>query len=122
MSAGPASRGASEHTSGTTRQGADPRASGTTHREGGQEAGTGAVALSPPGAGLPASRGTRLALAALRGSRRSGGPLTGVAVGVLLVLLLQGNGFTSTLIVDMLVYAIAAMSLDFLGEIGRAHV
>ena len=41
--------------------------------------------------------------------------MAGVVVAVLLVLLLQGNGFTSTLVVDMLVYAIAAMSLDFLG-------
>ena len=106
MSAGPASRGTSERASGTTKRSA---------REGGQEASTGAVALSPPGTGLPASRGTRLALAGLRGSRRFGGPVAGAAVGVLLVLLLQGNGFTSTLIVDMLVYAIAAMSLDFLG-------
>ena len=58
---------------------------------------------------------TRLALTALRGSRRFGGPVAAVAVGIALVLLLQGNGFTSTLILDMLVYAIAAMSLDFLG-------
>jgi branched-chain amino acid transport system permease protein len=41
--------------------------------------------------------------------------VAGVAVGLALVLLLQGNGFTSTLVLDMLVYAIAAMSLDFLG-------
>jgi branched-chain amino acid transport system permease protein len=103
VSAGPAPRGASQ------------RAPGTTHREEGQEARTGAVALSPPRPGLPAGRGARLALTVLRGSRRFGGLVAGVAVGVLLVLLLQGNGFTSTLLVDMLVYAIAAMSLDFLG-------
>ena len=103
MSAGPAPRGASQH------------APGTTHREEGQQAGTGAVALSPAGPGLPPGRGARLALTVLRGSRRFGGPVAGVAVGVLLVLLLQGNGFTSTLLLDMLVYAIAAMSLDFLG-------
>jgi len=75
----------------------------------------GAVAVSPPGPGLPAGRGARLALTALRGSRRFTAPVAAVAVGVVLVLLLQGNGFTSTLVVDMLVYAIAAMSLDFLG-------
>ena len=75
----------------------------------------GAVAVSPPGPGLPPGRGARLALVALRGSRRFTAPVAAVAVGVTLVLLLQGNGFTSTLVVDMLVYAIAAMSLDFLG-------
>ena len=103
MSAGPAPRGASQ------------RAPGTAHRDDGRPAGTGAVALSPPGPGLPPGRGARLALTALRGSRRFGGPVAGVVVGVVLVLLLQGNGFTSTLLLDMLVYAIAAMSLDFLG-------
>lgn len=72
-----------------------------------------AVPLAGPG--LPAGRGARLALRVLRGSRRFGGPVAGVTVGVALVLLLQGNGFVSTLILDMLVYAIAAMSLDFLG-------
>jgi branched-chain amino acid transport system permease protein len=56
-----------------------------------------------------------LALAALQLSRRFTGPVAGVAIAVILVILLQGNGFTSTLIVDMLVYAIVAMSLDFLG-------
>jgi len=75
----------------------------------------GAVAVSPPGPGLPPGRGARLALTALRGARRFTAPVAAVAVGVALVLLLQGNGFTSTLVVDMLVYAIAAMSLDFLG-------
>ena len=103
MSACPAPRGASQ------------RAPGTTRREEGQQARTGAVALSPPGSGLPPGRGARLALTVLRGSRRFGGPVAGVAVGAALVVLLQGNGFTSTLLVDMLVYAIAAMSLDFLG-------
>jgi branched-chain amino acid transport system permease protein len=103
VSAGPAPRGASQ------------RATGTTHREEGQQPGTGAVVLSPRGSGLPPGRGARLALTVLRGSRRFGGPAAGVAVGAALVVLLQGNGFTSTLLVDMLVYAIAAMSLDFLG-------
>ena len=74
-----------------------------------------AVEAQPAGPRLPAGRGARLALTALRGSRRFGGPVAAVAVGIALVLLLQGNGFTSTLILDMLVYAIAAMSLDFLG-------
>jgi branched-chain amino acid transport system permease protein len=76
-----------------------------------------AAAVEAPreGPGLPAGRGTRLALAALRGSRRFGGPVAGVAVAVALVLVLQGNGFASTLVLNMLVYAIAAMALDFLG-------
>ncbi|MDR0346543.1 MAG: branched-chain amino acid ABC transporter permease [Nocardiopsaceae bacterium] len=56
-----------------------------------------------------------LVLAALQLSRRFTGPVAGVAIAVILVILLQANGFTSTLIVDMLVYAIVAMSLDFLG-------
>jgi branched-chain amino acid transport system permease protein len=51
----------------------------------------------------------------LRRSRGLTGPAAGVAVGVALILLLQGNGFTSSLVLDMLVYAIVAMSLDFLG-------
>ncbi len=74
-----------------------------------------AVEVPPAGPGLPAGRGTRLALTALLGSRRFGGPVAAVAAGVALVLLLQGNGFASTLVLNMLVYAIAAMSLDFLG-------
>src|SRR5262249_57759065 len=74
-----------------------------------------AVEVRPGGPGLPAGHGTRLALTALRGSRRFGGPVVAVAVGIALVLVLQGNGFASTLVLDMLVYAIAAMSLDFLG-------
>jgi branched-chain amino acid transport system permease protein len=73
------------------------------------------VALSPPGPGLPPGRGARLALAVLRGSRRFTPPVAALAVATALVVLLQGNGFTSTLILDMLVYAIVAMSLDFLG-------
>ncbi|HXZ73139.1 MAG TPA: hypothetical protein VEH31_20000, partial [Streptosporangiaceae bacterium] len=75
----------------------------------------GPVALSPPGPALPPGRGARLALTALRGSRRFTAPVAAVAVAVVLVQLLQGNGFASTLVLDMLVYAIAAMSLDFLG-------
>jgi branched-chain amino acid transport system permease protein len=83
----------------------------------GQAAAGRAPAAGAPreGPGLPAGRGTRLALAALRGSRRFGGPVAAVAVGIALVLVLQGDGFASTLVLDMLVYAIAAMSLDFLG-------
>ncbi|HUL25922.1 MAG TPA: branched-chain amino acid ABC transporter permease [Streptosporangiaceae bacterium] len=113
MTAG-ASRDAGRRASGTTRQGASQRASGTAHREGGQEF-SGEVAVSPAGPGLPPGRGARLALTVLRGSRRFTAPVAGVAAAVLLVLLLQGNGFTSTLVLDMLVYAIAAMALDFLG-------
>jgi branched-chain amino acid transport system permease protein len=66
-------------------------------------------------AGGPASRRARLALVALERSRPLTGPVTAVAAGVALVIALQGSGFTSTLVLDMLVYAIAAMSLDFLG-------
>ena len=66
-------------------------------------------------AGTASAGRAGLALAALERSRRLTGPVAGVAVAVVLVVLLQGNGFTSTLILDMLVYAIAAMSLDFLG-------
>ena len=56
-----------------------------------------------------------LTLQLLRRSRLYIGPATGLLAALLLVLLLQGNGFVSTLVVDMLVYAIVAMSLDFLG-------
>jgi branched-chain amino acid transport system permease protein len=75
----------------------------------------GPVALSPPGPVSPPGRRARLALTFLRGSRRFTAPVAVVAVAVALVLLLHGNGFVSTLVLDMLVYAIAAMSLDFLG-------
>jgi branched-chain amino acid transport system permease protein len=40
--------------------------------------------------------------------------VTGVAVLVVLVALLSSNGFASTLLLDMLVYGIVAMALDFL--------
>jgi len=70
-----------------------------------------AAAREPP---ATASRAARLALASLERSRRLTGPVAGVAAAVILVLLLQGNGFASTLVVDMLVYAVAAMSLDFM--------
>ena len=63
----------------------------------------------PAGAGVPAL------LPVLRGSQRFGGPVAGVAVLVVLIAILSGNGFASTLILDMLVYGIAAMALDFLG-------
>jgi branched-chain amino acid transport system permease protein len=76
------------------------------------------AAASPAGGGTPAAapagRAARLALAGLERSRRFTGPVAGVAAAVILVLLLQGNGFASTLVVDMLVYAVAAMSLDFM--------
>jgi branched-chain amino acid transport system permease protein len=123
VSAGPVPGGASQRASGTTEESAGHRTSGTTGESTGQrasgttgqEARTGAAARSRPGPGSPPGRGDRLTLAVLRGSRRFGAPVAGGVAGVLLVLLLQGNGFTSTLVVDMLVYAIAAMSLDFLG-------
>jgi branched-chain amino acid transport system permease protein len=73
-----------------------------------------AGAVSPAGPGPPASRLARLTLATLERSRPLVAPVAGVAVAVILVLLLQGNGFVSTLIEDALVYAIAAMALDFM--------
>jgi branched-chain amino acid transport system permease protein len=54
-------------------------------------------------------------LAVLERSRAPAGPVTGLAVLVIVALILTGNGFASTLVVNMLVYAIAAMALDFLG-------
>jgi branched-chain amino acid transport system permease protein len=74
-----------------------------------------ADAAGPVAAAASASRRAQLTLTALRRSRRFGGPLAAVVVGAVLIAALQGSGFTSTLILDMLVYAIAAMSLDFLG-------
>ena len=76
---------------------------------------TGTAGAGTAGAGTAPAGRPGLAVAALERSRRLTGPVAGVAVAVILVVLLQGNGFTSTLILDMLVYAIAAMSLDFLG-------
>jgi len=72
--------------------------------------------VTAAGDGTPAaaSPAGRLALAGLERSRRLTGPVAGAAVAVILVLLLEGNGFASTLVVDMLVYAVAAMSLDFM--------
>jgi branched-chain amino acid transport system permease protein len=75
------------------------------------ETGTGTGTVPAGGSGGR----TGLALAVLERSRRLTGPVTGLIVAVVLLVLLQGNGFTSTLILDMLVYGIAAMSLDFLG-------
>lgn len=66
-------------------------------------------------AGGTARVGAPALLPVLRGSRRFGGPVAGVVVLVILVAILSGNSFASTLILDMLVYAIAAMALDFLG-------
>jgi branched-chain amino acid transport system permease protein len=63
----------------------------------------------------PHHRRDVLTLQLMRRSRQYLGPATGLAAALLLVLLLQGNGFVSTLVVDMLVYAIVAMALDFLG-------
>ena len=71
------------------------------------------------GSGGSPSRGDTgrdlVTLQLMRRSRQFIGPATGLITALLLVLLLQGNGFVSTLVVDMLVYAIVAMSLDFLG-------
>jgi branched-chain amino acid transport system permease protein len=76
---------------------------------------TGDGPVSPVSSGRPASGFAGLALVSLERSRPLIGPVAGLAAAVILFLLLQGNGFTSTLVVDMLVYAIAAMALDFLG-------
>jgi branched-chain amino acid transport system permease protein len=70
--------------------------------------------VSPAGPGRPDSRLARLALVFLERSRPLIAPVAGVAAAVILVVLLQGNGFVSTLIEDALVYAIAAMALDFM--------
>jgi len=74
-----------------------------------------AGAVSPAGQGRPPGRLAGLALVSLERSRQLTGPVAGVAAAVILFLLLQSDNFTSTLVVDMLVYAIAAMALDFLG-------
>jgi branched-chain amino acid transport system permease protein len=63
---------------------------------------------------LPGRHG-QLTLTALEQSRRLAGPVAGAAALAVLVAILTGGGFASTLILDMLVYAIAAMALDFLG-------
>jgi len=74
-----------------------------------------AGAAAPARPGRPASRLARVTLVVLEGSRRLTAPVAGVAAAVILVLVLQGNGFASTLVEDALVYAIAAMALDFMG-------
>ena len=71
--------------------------------------------VPPVSPGRPARGFAGLALVSLERSRPLIGPVAGLAAAVILFLLLQGNGFVSTLVVDMLVYAIAAMALDFLG-------
>jgi branched-chain amino acid transport system permease protein len=83
----------------------------------GDQAAVGAVSPAGPGppARRPSGRLAGLTLVSLERSRRFTGPVAGVAAAVILFVLLQGNGFASTLVVDMLVYAIAAMALDLLG-------
>jgi branched-chain amino acid transport system permease protein len=76
--------------------------------------GAGAGAVTPAGPDRPASRLARLALVSLERSRPLTAPVAGVAAAVILVLILQGSGFVSTLVEDALVYAIAAMALDFI--------
>jgi branched-chain amino acid transport system permease protein len=66
------------------------------------------------GPGRPAGRLARLTLVSLERSRRLTAPVAGVAAAAILFLILQGNGFVSTLVEDALVYAIAAMALDFM--------
>jgi len=73
-----------------------------------------AGAPRPAGQGRPPGRLARLTLVSLERSRRLTGPVAGVAAAVTLFLILQGNGFVSTLVEDALVYAIAAMALDFM--------
>jgi branched-chain amino acid transport system permease protein len=58
---------------------------------------------------------SRAALVTLRYSRPVIPPVAGVAALVFVFLVLRGNTFWSTLVVDMLVFGIAAMALDFLG-------
>jgi branched-chain amino acid transport system permease protein len=62
----------------------------------------------------PAGRLARLTLVSLERSRRLTAPVAGVAAAAILFLILQSNGFVSTLVEDALVYAIAAMALDFM--------
>ncbi len=76
--------------------------------------GTSAGAVSPAGPQRQDGRLARMALVSLEWSRRLAGPVAGLAALVILYLLLQGNGFASTLVEDALVYAIAAMALDFM--------
>ena len=73
-----------------------------------------AGAVSPAGPERQQGRLARLALVSLEWSRRLTGPVAGVAALIVLYLLLQGNGFVSSLVEDALVYAIAAMALDFM--------
>lgn len=61
------------------------------------------------------ARRNQALLTLLLRSRTLTGPTVGIVVLVILVVVLMGNGFWSALVVNMLVYAIAAMSLDFLG-------
>jgi branched-chain amino acid transport system permease protein len=76
--------------------------------------GTSAGTTTPAGPGRRSSRLARLTLVSLEWSRRLTAPVAGVAAAVILVLILQSNGFVSTLVEDALVYAIAAMALDFM--------
>lgn len=76
--------------------------------------GTGAGSMRD-GHRIPLARGGRLTLTAMEGARRLTGPLAGAAVLAVLIVILTGSGFAATLVLDMLVYAIAAMALDFLG-------
>jgi branched-chain amino acid transport system permease protein len=57
----------------------------------------------------------RMLLAFLERSRPLAGPVVGVAALVIVAVLLSGSGFAATLLEDALVYAIAAMAVDFLG-------
>jgi branched-chain amino acid transport system permease protein len=61
------------------------------------------------------ARPNQALLTLLLRSRTLTGPMVGIVVLVILVVVLMGSGFWSALVVNMLVYAIAAMSLDFLG-------
>jgi branched-chain amino acid transport system permease protein len=54
-------------------------------------------------------------LTLLTRSRTLGGPLVAIIALAIAIILLSGNGFAATLLEDALVYAIAAMALDFLG-------
>lgn len=70
------------------------------------------VSVAQPPA--PAGNGGVLA-EVLERTKTFSGPAIGVALLVVCALMLSGGGFIATLLEDMLIYAIAAMALDFLG-------
>ena len=67
-----------------------------------------------PGAPGP-SRGSPRRLSRLLSPGRAAGPITGIVALAVVITVSNGGGFIATLVEDMLIYAIAAMALDFLG-------